>query len=66
MCKAIEEWMEEVREEAREEERKVAKEAAKKAARNCFVNGANIEFVIKSITSLTEEEIVAIYKEMKN
>ena len=65
MCKAIEEWMEEVREEAREEERKVAKETAKEAARNCFINGANIEFVIKSITSLTEEEIVAIYEEMK-
>ena len=61
MCKAIEEWMEEVR----EEERKVAKETAKEAARNCFINGANIEFVIKSITSLTEEEIVVIYEEMK-
>lgn len=56
MCEAIEEMIN----DAREEERKAAKEAA----RNCFINGADIDFVIKSITTLTEEEIVSIYEEI--
>ena len=62
MCEAIEEMIN----DAREEERKAAKEAAKEAARNCFINGADIDFVIKSITTLTEEEIISIYKEIGN
>ena len=59
MCKAIEEMIEEATE-------KTAKETAKETARNLFVNGASLELVIKSVTAITEGEIVAIYEEVCN
>lgn len=59
MCKAIEEMIEEATE-------KTAKETAKETARNLFVNGAGLELVLKAVTALIEEEIVAIYEEVCN
>lgn len=57
MCKAIEEMIEEATE-------KMVKETAKETARNLFMNGVSLELVIKSVTAITEGEIVAIYEEV--
>lgn len=49
-----------------EETRKLTlKESAKETAKNFFLNGISLELVKKSLTLLTEEEITAIYKEVR-
>ena len=53
MCKAIEEMIEEANENL-----------AIETARNFFVNGASLELVVKSLPTLTVDEITAIYKEV--
>lgn len=53
MCKAIEEMIEEANENQ-----------ARETARNLFVNGASLELVTKSLPTLTEDEITAIYEEV--
>lgn len=57
MCKAIEEMIEEANEI-------VLKENALETARNFLVNGASLELVVKSLPTLTADEITAIYKEV--
>lgn len=53
MCKAIEEMIEEANENLSME-----------TARNLFVNGASLELVVKSLPTLTVDEITAIYEEV--
>ena len=57
MCKAIEEMIEEANEI-------VLKESARETTKNLILNGVSLELVVKSITTLTEDEINAIYKEV--
>lgn len=59
MCQAIKEMMEDARMEGIEE-------TAKSTARNLLENGADLELVIKSVTALKREEIVAIYEEINS
>lgn len=54
MCKTVEETRE-----------LALKESAKETAKNFFLNGISLELVKKSLTLLTEEEITAIYKEVR-
>lgn len=53
MCKAIEEMIEEANENL-----------AMETARNLFVNGVSLELVVKSLPTLTVDEITAIYEEV--
>ena len=53
MCKAIEEMIEEANENL-----------AIETARNLFVNGASLELVVKSLPTLTVDEITAICEEV--
>ena len=41
------------------------KQEAQKNARNLFANGADFELVRKSIATLSEEELQAIYEEVQ-
>ena len=38
---------------------------ANETARKLFANGASLELVIKSLPTLTKEEIIAIYEEVQ-
>ncbi len=53
MCKAIEEMIEEANENQ-----------ARETARNLFINGASLELVTKSLSTLTADELKAIYEEV--
>ena len=59
MCKAIEEMIEEATE-------KTARETARETAKNLFINGVDLETIIKSMPTLTEDELIAIYEEACN
>ena len=65
MCDIVEEY---AKERAAEAEKAAAKKAAKESAReyakNFFINGADFSLVRKSITGLSESELLAIQKEV--
>lgn len=45
--------------------RECAEETSRETAKNLFINGADYELVRASINNLTEEELRAIYNDIK-
>ena len=63
MCELVENYARQV---AEEEAAKAARKAEEATAKSLFENGVEFEVVCRSIKTLSREELLIIYEEVKN